>query len=71
MREIKFRGRCVKDGKWLYGDLRRDIQKNITWIFPLDEEPAYDSHQVIPGTVGQYTGLRDKNSKEIYEGVIL
>ena len=61
-REIKFRGKRVDNGEWVYFNQYGAYVDKSPKRFTRD-----CGYEVIPDTVGQFTGLRDKDGKEIYE----
>ena len=78
MREILFRGKRIDNGEWVEGFLVKHpsavhIGDYSPWFIsvpPKDPDDSGGLYNITPETVGQFTGLTDKNGKKIFEGDI-
>ena len=78
MREIKFRGKRIDNGEWVYGYYIEDGLNNHYIVEIKDNKDkdyyygkTYRYVEVIPETIGQFTGVYDKNNTPIYEGDLI
>ena len=63
-RSIKFRGKSIKTGKWVYGSYLIGDEWSPSYIY----ENTRKRVEVVPETVGQFTSREDENGKELFEG---
>lgn len=69
MRQIEFRGKRLDNGEWVYGYyVENKLGNHFIYEVERNGEFVWNIYEVDPSTIGQFTGLVDKNGKRIYEG---
>lgn len=71
MRDILFRGRRRDNGAWIYGDLRHWHNGEIAIVGLTNTTNSIAGYEVDHATVGQFTGITDKNGKNIFDGDVV
>ena len=68
MRAIKFRGKDIKTGEWLYGNLQARQKEGAPYYI---WDASMQQREVDPETIGEFTSLKDRSGNDIYEGDII
>lgn len=71
MREILFKAKKWDNSEWVYGDLIQGGENDCKWILPIEETVLTNVIKIIPDTICQYIGIKDKEDNKIFENSIL